>query len=90
MAQKDKEMINDLDYKGIEFPVSNNNFSKIEVKNKIFINVFCYKNKLTYTIYISDQKFENSMDLLLISNETKSYYAYIKDFDKFMFSKTKR
>ena len=90
MAQKDKEMINDLDYKGIEFPVSNNNFSKTEVKNKIFINVFCYKNKLTYTIYISDQKFENSMDLLLISNETKSYYAYIKDFDKFMFSKTKR
>ena len=83
-------MINDLDYKGIEFPVSNNNFSKIEVKKKIFINVFCYKNKLTYTIYISDQKFENSMDLLLISNETKSYYAYIKDFDKFMFSKTKR
>ena len=83
-------MINDLDYKGIEFPVSNNNISKIEVKNKIFINVFCYKNKLTYTIYISDQKFENSMDLLLISNETKSYYAYIKDFDKFMFSKTKR
>ena len=83
-------MINDLDYKGIEFPVSNNNFSKIEVKNKIFINVFCYKNKLTHTIYISDQKFENSMDLLLISNETKSYYAYIKDFDKFMFSKTKR
>ena len=83
-------MINDLDYKGIEFPVSNNNFSKTEVKNKIFINVFCYKNKLTYTIYISDQKFENSMDLLLISNETKSYYAYIKDFDKFMFSKTKR
>ena len=29
------------------------------------------------------------MDLLLISNEFKSHYVYIKDFDKFMFNKTK-
>ena len=29
------------------------------------------------------------MDLLLISNGFKSHYVYIKDFDRFMFSKTK-
>ena len=29
------------------------------------------------------------MDLLLISDEIKSHYVYIKDFDRFMFSKTK-
>ena len=29
------------------------------------------------------------MDLLLISNEFKSHYVYIKDFDRFMFNKTK-
>ena len=46
---------------------------------------FCYENTLTYPIHISDQKFENSMDLLFIS----SHYVCIKDFDKFMFSKTK-
>ena len=33
-------MINDPDYKGIEFPVSKKDFSKIEVKNKICISVF--------------------------------------------------
>ena len=65
------------------------NFSKIETKNNICINVFCYENKLTFPIYISDQKFKTSMDLLLVSNENKSHYVYIKDFDRFMFHKTK-
>ena len=40
-------------------------------------------------MYISDQKFENSIDLLLIIDENKSHYVYIKDFDRFMFNKTK-
>ena len=59
------------------------------MKNKIWINVFCYKNKLTYPVYISDQKIENSMDLLIISDKIKSHYLSIKDFNKFMFNKTK-
>ena len=88
ITQKDKKFINDLDYDGIEFPVQEENFSKIEVKNNICI-VFCYENKLTFPIYISDQKFENSMDLLFIINENKSHYVYIKDFGRFMFHKTK-
>ena len=29
------------------------------------------------------------MDLLLIKDESKSYYVYIKDFNKFMFNKKK-
>ena len=29
------------------------------------------------------------MDLLLINDENKSHYVYIKDFSKFMFNKTK-
>ena len=29
------------------------------------------------------------MDLLLISNESKSHYVYIKDFGRFMCNKTK-
>ena len=40
----DKELVNTLDYEGIEFPVSKDSFSKIEMKNKICINVFCYEN----------------------------------------------
>ena len=51
--------------------------------------MFCYKNKLIFPIYISDQKSENSMDLLLVTDGDKSHYDYIKDFDRLMFHKTK-
>ena len=71
-------MVNDLDYEGIKRPVSKKDFSKIEQKNKICINTFYYENDLTYP-----PKFENCMDLLLITDENKSH-VYIKDFNRFM------
>ena len=64
-------------------------FNKLEVKNNICINMFGYKNGLVLRIYVSDQKFEDSMDLLLLIDDDKSHYVYIKDFDRFMFHKTK-
>ena len=51
--------------------------------------MFCYENNLTYPVYISDLIFKDSMDLLLISDENKSHYVYIKDFNRFMCNKTK-
>ena len=60
------------------------------MKSIICINCFCYENKLNYPVHISDQKCENSIDLLLILDENKSHYVvYINDFDRFMFHKTK-
>ena len=81
--------MNSLNYDGIEFPVREKDFSEIEKKNNIYINLFCYENKLTFPIYISDQKFENSMDLVHVTNENKSHYVHIKDFNRFTFHKTK-
>ena len=43
---------------------------------------------MVFPIYVSDQKFEDSMDLLL-SVDNKSHYVYIKDINTFMFHKTK-
>ena len=51
--------------------------------------MFSDENKMVFPIYMSNQKFENSMDLLLITDGDKSHYVYIKDFDRFMFHKTK-
>ena len=65
-------------------------FSKIEVKNNISINVFGYENDLVFPIYVSDQRFEDSMDLLLLIDDDKSHCVCIKDFDRFMFHKTKK
>ena len=39
---------------GLWFPVQENDFTKIETKKNICINVFCYENRLTFPIYISD------------------------------------
>ena len=89
VRQTDKELANDLDYNGVEFPVREKDFSQIEKKSNICINVYCYENKLTFPIYISDQKFENTIDFLLVTNENKSHYVYINNFNRFMFNKTK-
>ena len=72
-------MINDLNREGIKFPFSEKGYCKIERQNNICINVFCYENNLTYPVYVSDQKFENCMDLLLISNASKSHYVILTD-----------
>ena len=64
-------------------------FNKIEAQNNICINVFGYENELVYPIFISKQTFEDSIDLLLFIEDDKSYYVYIKDFNTFMFHKTK-
>ena len=82
-------MAEELSYDGTEFPVEEKDFSKIEIKNNICINVFGHEKKKVFPIYISDQKFENSMDLLLLIGNNKSHYVYIKDFNRFMFHEAK-
>ena len=80
ISQKDKELTKELDYDDdVDFPVQEKDFSEIETKYYTCINVFRYENRLIFLIYVSDQKSENSMDLLLV----------IEDFDRFMFHKTK-
>ena len=76
-------------YDSIEFPVQEKDFSKTEVQNNICVNVFRYKNKLVFAVYISDQTFKSSKDLLLLINHDQSRYVYIKDFNTFMFHITK-
>ena len=51
--------------------------------------MFGYENKLVFPVYISDQTFKSSIDLLLLINDDQSHYVYIKDFNTFMFHKTK-
>ena len=83
---KTKSLLIILNY-DYEFPVRQKDFSKIEKKNNICVNVFRYENKLTFPIYVSDQKFKNSMNLFLVIDANNSLYVYIKYFDRFMFHK---
>ena len=85
IMKEDKKIVSKLDYEGINFPVSKKDYCDVEKQNNICINVFCYEDKLTYPAHLSDQKFRDSMYLFLISDECKSHYVYIKDFDRFVF-----
>ena len=60
-----------------------------KLKKTICINVFGYGNRLVFPIYSLDLKFEDSIDLLLLIDNDKSHYVYIKGFNRFMFQKTK-
>ena len=89
IKKTDRDFANNLNYDGIEFPMQEKDFKKIEGQNNICVNVFGYENKLVFPIYISDQTFKNNIDLLLLINDDQSHYVYIKDFNTFMFHKTK-
>ena len=89
IKKSDKEYINKLDYSGIEFPVTTKQYNKIEKQNEININVFGYENKQPYPIYVSKEKYEDCINLLLITEEKNKHYVLIEDFNRFMYNQTK-
>ena len=84
-----KDRHNDRIDKNDKFVVVSKDYCRIEKQNNICINLFSYENGVVYLIYISSERFRDTMDLLLILQENKSRYVYIKDFDRFMFNKSK-
>ena len=62
------------------------------LKRKIIFTLICFviNNNLIYPVYISNEKFESFTDLLLWTDGNKSHYVYIKDFNRFMWNKTKK
>ena len=61
----------------VGFPVREKILSRL--KQKAIFASKCTVMKAS--LYISDQEFENLMDLLLVIEENKPYYVYIKDFN---------
>ena len=62
----DKNLIKQLDYSNIEFPVTVKQINKIEKQNNIRINLFGYEEKQKFPLYISQEKYHEHMELLLI------------------------
>ena len=89
IKKEDKKMINELNYDGINFPLSQKHYNKVETQNDIRINVFGYENGQAFPIYISKEKFDNQMNLLLITKDEKKHYVLIKDFNAFMYNQSK-
>ena len=90
IKKEDKRSIEGLNYEGIEFPVSQKHYNKVEKQNNIRINVFVYENGQLFPIHISKETFEDQMNLLLITKDEKKHYVLIKDFNAFMYNQSKQ
>ena len=60
----------------------------VEERFNINVNVFGYQNKV-FPLFVSKKSNEQVLNVLLISNEEKSLYVFIKDFNRLMYSRTK-
>ena len=58
IKKEDKKMINELNYYGIKFPLSQKHYNKVEKQNSIRINVFGYEDGQPFPIHISKETFE--------------------------------
>ena len=89
IKKEDKKMINEPNYDGINFPLSQKHYNKVEKQNSIRTNVFGYENGQPFPIHISKETFEDQMNLLLITKDGKKHYVLIKDFNAFMYNQSK-
>ena len=89
IKKEDKKMINELNYDGIDFPLSQKHYNKVEKQSNIRINVFGYEDGQPFPINISKETFEDQMNLLLITKDETKYYVLIKDFNAFMYNQSK-
>ena len=77
-----------LNYSNIEFPLNINDYELIEDTFNMNVNVFGYQDKV-YPLHVSKKSYTQVLNLLLITQDDKSHYVFIKDFNKLMYSNTK-
>ena len=86
--KQDKKIADTLDYRGINFPMKARDYEIIEERFNINVNVFGYENRV-FSLYVSKKSNEQVLNVLLISNDGKYHYVYIKDFNRLMYSEVK-
>ena len=86
--KQDKKIASTLDYRGINFPMKARDYEIVEERFNIIVNVLEYQNKV-FPLYVSKKSNEQELNVLLISNEEKSHYVFIKDFNRLMYSEVK-
>ena len=89
IKKEDKKMIDELNFDGIDFPLSQKHYNKVKKQNSIRINVFGYEDGQPFPIHISKETFKDQMNLLLITKDKKKHYVLIKDFNAFMYNQAK-
>ena len=92
IEKKLREKSEVLNWDGLKFPVNLSDINKFENHNySISVDVFGYK-KLVYAFRISKHNFnrESTVNLLLISDDTKQHYCWIEDISKLLSLQTSK
>ena len=84
-----RERANDLNWNGIEFPVSLASIGKFEKqKETISVNVLGYERNVIHPLRISDYDRQNEVNLLLIAQGENQHYCLIKDISRLLCNQT--
>jgi len=80
----------DLNVSGIAFPVKVKDITKFEKQNPtISTNLFGYEERELFPIYITEDKREQHVNLLLISKNDTTHYCLIRNLSRLLASLTK-
>ena len=86
--KRDKKIAANLNYSDFAFPLDINDYKKTEDRFQIQVKVFGYENK-AYSLCISKKSYDQTLNLLLITQKYKFHYVFIKDFNRSMAIRTK-
>lgn len=85
-----KKYVNELNLDGIEFSMKVSQIANFERQNTaIRVNVFGYEQKELFPVYITKEKKENHVNLLLIANNETRHYFLIRNRNRLLSSLTK-
>ncbi|XP_046547498.1 uncharacterized protein LOC124257474 [Haliotis rubra] len=80
--------LSELNLQGIDFPIPLSHIPKFENQNQISVNVYGYEEQV-FPLHISKQKFDKTVDLLLLSEGEKRHFCLIRNFSRLMGDRTK-
>ena len=78
-----------LHFSNFSFPITINEYNKIEKQTNINFYVFGHENNEICPLYISKRKFENHLKLPLSAENENQHYVLIYDFNRLMYNQTK-
>ena len=79
----------EFNVQGIEFPVKIGHIPKFERQNpEVSVNVFGYEDQELFPLYITKQKKQAHINVLLFSQDSQRHYCLIRDLDRLLHSMT--
>ena len=84
-----RECQDELNFDGVEFPVTLDKIGKFERQNNISINVIGFDEVVLFLIYITKERFDTHVNLLLYTQGLINHYCLIKDLNKLLYSQNR-